>query len=79
MSFSGQIISHIAKELKVKESLLDEDTGIGDIPEWDSLANIRLILSIENKYNISIDAEDALEIETIADLIDFLEENIKLD
>ena len=79
MSFSDQIISHIAKELKVKESLLDEETGIGDIPEWDSLANIRLMLSIEKKYNISIDAEDALEIETISDLIDFLKENIKLD
>jgi len=79
MNFSEQIISHIAEELKVETSILDEDTGVGDIPEWDSLANIRLILSIEKKFKISIDAEDALEIETIIDLIDFLQEKLKLN
>ena len=79
MTFSDQIISHVANELKVDIALLDEDIGVGDIPEWDSLANIRLILSIEKKYQISIDAEDALEIETVADLIDFLEEKLQLD
>jgi|TARA_B100000315_G_C14576199_1_gene588024 acyl carrier protein len=74
MNFLDKVIAHIAEVLAVEPKQLNEETGVGDIPGWDSLAHIRLILSLEETFKITIDIEDAVEMETIEDIVDLLEE-----
>ena len=40
----------IAETLKINPSILTEDLGPGDIPEWDSLAHQNLILALEKDF-----------------------------
>ena len=44
----------ICNEFSVSESDFDQKTGPGDLERWDSLGQLRLILSIEEnlKYNL---------------------------
>ncbi len=42
---------------KIDKSKLTEKTSIDDIEEWDSLEHIKLILEIEEKYNIKFDLD----------------------
>ena len=36
-----------------------------EIPEWDSLKHIQLIMTIEEKFNITIDFTDSIEMTSI--------------
>ena len=54
-----------------EESRLKEDLGI------DSLASMQLILDMEKKFNIHVEDEEVMEIETVADVIALLEKKTK--
>ncbi len=57
-------------QLKIDESLYNEDLAAGDIPEWDSLGHVNLLMAIEEHFQVSFDVADAVDIESIADLVD---------
>ncbi|EKF9607434.1 TPA: phosphopantetheine-binding protein, partial [Vibrio cholerae] len=42
----------------------------GDIPEWDSLAHMRIIAALESDLGVVLDIEQVLEIEDVEDIID---------
>ena len=54
-----------------EESRLKEDLGI------DSLESMQLILDMEQKFNIHVEDEEVMEIETVADVIALLEKKTK--
>jgi hypothetical protein len=46
----------------------DPAAGPGDIPEWDSLGTLRLLLAIEETYGISVREKDVQSARTVAAL-----------
>ena len=54
---------------KFKKNVYDSELAVGDIPEWDSVNHVKLLQEIEERFNISIDVADAIDIEDISDLI----------
>jgi len=70
----NKIYQFIAETLHINIDIVNEDLGIGDIPEWDSLAHVMLLSRIEEKFGVSLDADQALDIETVGDLMDILKE-----
>ena len=61
----------ISEEEITEESKLKEDLGI------DSLASMQLILDMEKQFNIHVEDEEVMEIETVADVIALLEKKTK--
>jgi acyl carrier protein len=59
----------IIEVLKINEENYSEDLEIGDIPEWDSANNVRIIQRLEEVFSINIDISDAIEIEGIKDIL----------
>jgi acyl carrier protein len=47
-------------------ALVDSDRR-GELPGWDSLGHLDLVTALENEFQVSIDAERALEIETFGE------------
>lgn len=47
-------------------TLLDSDRR-GELQGWDSLGHLDLVTALENEFQISIEAERALEIETFGE------------
>lgn len=64
------VVAVVAKELGIEPDDLSLETGIGDIPEWDSVANLALLYTIEHAFNIVMDMDDMLRIETVEDIVD---------
>ena len=58
---------------KVDESVFDEELAVGDISQWDSLGQVNLLMAVEEGFGITYNAVDAIEVETIGDLIDLVE------
>ena len=53
---------------------ISENTSSDDIPKWDSLNNIKLLISIEQKLNIRFSPSNISGIKNVGELIDLIEE-----
>ena len=62
-----------ASTFKVDKSIFNEELAVGDLPQWDSLGQVNLIMAVEDSFGFVFDAVDAIEVETLGDLIDLVE------
>jgi acyl carrier protein len=52
---------------------LRDDMGPGAISGWDSLGHVALLKEIQNEFGRQVPIEDAIEVESIGDLVRLLE------
>ena len=64
--------------LKIKESDYSEELTAGDIPEWDSIAHVNLLMAIEREFSVAFDVTDAVDIESIADLQEIVKKYVAM-
>ena len=69
---NGRLMQLVADLFKCDVSELTEQTGPGDIPGWDSLGHVALMSEIQKQFGHHVPVEDAIEVESIADLADIL-------
>ena len=55
---------------------IDHDWGPNEIKEWDSLNHLNLIMALNNKFNIELEFEDVLSIESIRDIFYILKQKL---
>ena len=73
MKFDGkEILSNV---FKIDISQISDNIKIGELPEWDSLGHMRLVLHIEKIINRSISIEEILEIVDIENIESILNKN----
>jgi acyl carrier protein len=60
----------VLETLKIEEEKYSEDLASGDIAQWDSLGHLSLLMAVEREFKISFDIGDAIEIESVADIIE---------
>lgn len=65
----------IMDQLQVEESEITMDTNLMKDLSADSLDAVEIIMAIEDEYGIEIPDEEAETIQTVADLVRFVEEN----
>lgn len=65
----------IIEQLQVEESEITMDTNLMKDLSADSLDAVEIIMAIEDEYGIEIPDEEAETIQTVADLVRFVEEN----
>jgi acyl carrier protein len=47
-------------------------THAGDIPDWDSLAQINLLVAIEKDFRINVSLEDMATLNNVGDMLDLI-------
>lgn len=67
----------VADKLGVDESEIVPEAHFIDDLNADSLDLVELIMSIEEKFDLKIEDEDAEKIQTVGDAIAYLEEHLK--
>ena len=63
----------IADLFKCNLAEVTDGTGPGDIPGWDSLGHVSLMAEIQRQFGKHVPLEDAVEVESVADLTRILE------
>ena len=64
-----KVIEIIARILGVDIEDVEMDTSIGDLPGWDSLHHLQIIVELQNEFNVKYSQEDLAELEDVSDLI----------
>jgi acyl carrier protein len=63
---------HLSTELEVAPERIQPDTRFRDDLDADSLDLYELVMELEDQYGIRVSEEEAAEIETVGDAIDFV-------
>lgn len=64
-----KILELMDQVLQVPAGTVTETTKMEDLEQWDSLAHVMLIGELEDKLNISIPLEEAVEITSVQELL----------
>ena len=68
-SISERVKNLVAGILDIPADSLTPSTGVGDIPQWDSLAQVAIVTTMEDDFGLDLDADSLMEVSTLADLI----------
>lgn len=60
----------LASEIfEVERSLLTENTRYGDVPSWDSVNHLRLVMETERRFGVSYSLEKIPLMRTLSDFL----------
>ena len=66
----------IVEQLQVDESAIEMDTNLMKDLSADSLDAVEIIMAIEDEFGVEIPDEEAEGIQTVSDLVAFVEKNM---
>lgn len=69
-----QIIEIIAIIFEMNASELSDESNITNVEQWNSMNHMKLILTLEEEFNLSINDDNAIELLSVSDICKFIEE-----
>lgn len=57
---------------EIPSDTIDENWTSENIPDWDSVGHLNLIMEIEKEFNIKVEIEEMFEIEKLGDITPIL-------
>lgn len=63
----------LEEALELDENTLKEETLLADIPEYDSMAKLTLIVLCDDEFSKKLSGEQIKGFKTIKDILDFLD------
>jgi acyl carrier protein len=75
MSLFDKLQATIATTLKVPSASVTPTTRDEDLPSWDSLGQVNLIMAIEQTFDVYIEVEEFANLNSIPAILAFLERN----
>lgn len=63
-----EVMRLIEEVLAIPEGTINENTMMSNVEEWDSLAHVMIIGTLEERMGISIPLDEAIEIKGMQDL-----------
>ena len=57
--------------------VLRPDMTAADVPDWDSLSHVRLVLTIQRKFGVTFSAAQTSSLKNVGDLVSLLQSRVK--
>lgn len=73
----NDFIDKVKEALEIDDSTITPQTGIKDIPNWNSMNALILIAMFETDYDTTLTGDDLRQCNTIEDLYNLLPANVK--
>jgi acyl carrier protein len=72
---SNRIQALLAEAIQVPAEMVSPDLAFGDLPQWDSLGHMEVMLKLEEEFGVTIDADRIAQLINIPEICRFLEAN----
>lgn len=73
-STSARVKQVMALAFNVPADQVGDDAAIGDTPGWDSLGHANLMLALEEEFGVTLTPEAQLELQSLPEIVAFLEQ-----
>lgn len=67
------VILIVANIMDVSEDEITLNSSVENVESWDSLNHLKLIVALEEEYNISIPEDSIFELNSVEDIVKYLE------
>ena len=75
MSILDQVRQTVAETLNVPLSSISKDSSAENMDIWDSLAQVNLMMAIEQTFDITLEVEDFMKLNSVNSITTFIEKN----
>lgn len=65
----------IASTFQIPKSRIQEDTTNEDLEEWDSIAQLKLMMAIEETFGLTLEVEDFERLDSVPSILAYLREH----
>ncbi len=73
---SPELKKVILNELNLDDFELQDETVAPDVPGWDSLNHVNIILAVENKFAVKFKSYEVLRLKNVGDLQKLLDSKL---
>ena len=70
-----QVRALLSAALQVPEDQITPDLTFGDIPQWDSMGHMEVIMSLENLFGVEISPDTISDLVSLPIIYDYLQVN----
>ena len=63
----------VAEVCETTPDQINENSTIGDFPQWDSVGQLTILSTVEEAFEISFEPEEMMDIEDVKDIVDAVE------
>lgn len=71
------LVGVIREETNSPDIEIDEETTAADVPGWDSLAHVRIVMSVEVSLGVPIEMSDTYTAADVGELVQIIQNSIK--
>jgi len=71
----NKLVEIIAEALEIDKSVAENDLKLDPEDNWDSIALLSVIASIDEEFDIQLDGDKLAECRSISDILKLLEDN----
>lgn len=72
-SLTSDVLRVIAGALEIPANELSLDSSMETIERWDSLHHLNVIMDLEQEFQITLDADDVLQMNSVRKIVEMLE------
>jgi acyl carrier protein len=73
-SLVGSVQSLLAESLQVPPDMVTPDLAFGDLPQWDSLGHMEIMLRLEEHFGVAVDTDTIAQLISVPEICKYLEE-----
>jgi acyl carrier protein len=72
-----RVRSLLAEVLSVPLEEIPPDLAFGDLPQWDSMGHMNVMISLEERFGVEVSAETISELVSISAICGYLAEKVQ--
>jgi acyl carrier protein len=72
-NLTAQVQALLAEAIQAPPELVTPDLAFGDLPQWDSLGHMEVMLRLEEQYGVAIDADIIAQLVSVPEICRYLE------
>lgn len=73
--FTQQVQAALAEALRVPSEEVTPELAFGDLPQWDSMGHMEVMMVLEERFGIEINADTIAALISVPKICTYLEEN----
>ena len=73
--FVERVQALVADALQVPQEMVTSDLAFGDLPQWDSLGHMEVMMRLEEQFGVEINPDTIASLISIPEICAYLEDN----
>ena len=72
-AITSQVQTLLAEAIQVPVELVTPELAFGDLPQWDSLGHMEVMMRLEEQFGVAIDADTIAALISVPEICAYLE------